>query len=591
MRELAKEQNRAFIKGRQIRLDADRLLLVEKTKPSISCLLEVGWRNRVGKVTFRTGMAALRGSTILMDVIKERVKAYSVAVPLEGTEFAMESNFTIQLRTADGIPYMWFKCTDDEQLKRWLVGLNIATKSEVCFKNFEILHAVGKGGMGKVFLAKHRRTGERLALKVIDKRSVFDREGHLQHMVDERLLLEMGSDHPFVLKLKYAFQTESNFFLATEFCEGGDLYHLLKRRRKTLNEDSARMITSEVILALESMHTKGCVYRDLKPDNVLLDSEGHVRLADFGLAKLLKGDSDGYERTNSFCGTAQYTPPEMVQKRYYTQSVDLWCLGVFLYEVIEGCTPFYTRERERMYKRIEREDVKFTPRFSEEARDLIEHLLEKNPRYRYTLKEVKAHPFYESVDWERVKKKEFWSRGIYTAKERREVAMEELRIINTERYRNLTVNEDDEVKRRGLLRVKKQPTLVVPGFNYTSPEITEDEKKMNASSSSGSANDPEETARRIMESATQLRHRRSFRSASFRNRSSRADSFAPSNSMSESHNILRTNSTKERPSGARRSGLIGRRIRSVRGASWRSRPNPAAAHVRGEDYLAQGVAM
>lgn len=112
----------------------------------------------------------------------------------------------------------------------------------------------------------------------------------------------------------------------------------------------------------------------------------------------------------------------MVQKKYYTQSVDLWCLGVFLYEVIEGSTPFYNRERDRMYQRIERESVKFSSRFSESSKDLISKLLEKNPKYRYTLPQVKDHKFYENVDWVKVKNKEFWPKGVYTSKERKEVS-------------------------------------------------------------------------------------------------------------------------------------------------------------------------
>lgn len=112
----------------------------------------------------------------------------------------------------------------------------------------------------------------------------------------------------------------------------------------------------------------------------------------------------------------------MVQKKYYTQSVDLWCLGVFLYEVIEGSTPFYNRERDRMYQRIERDSVKFSSRFSDTVKELISKLLEKNPKHRYTLPQVKAHKFYEGVDWEKVKNKKFWPKGVYTSKERKEVS-------------------------------------------------------------------------------------------------------------------------------------------------------------------------
>mmetsp|Transcript_6078 Transcript_6078/g.18363 ORF Transcript_6078/g.18363 Transcript_6078/m.18363 type:complete len:593 (+) Transcript_6078:278-2056(+) len=566
---MSKEQHRAFIKGRQIRLDAERLLLVEKVRPTILEQVEVGWKNRVGKVHFRTATITLRGTSLLFDIFKDGEKAYSVAVPLEGSDFIMEGCEILQLYTNDGSSYMWIRFRDEDVLKKWMTALNMAMKAEVNLSDFDIIRAVGKGGMGKVFLAVHRRTGERLALKVIDKKSVFNREGHLQHMVDERLLLEMGADHPFVLKLRYAFQTESNFFLATEFCEGGDLYHLLKRRRKTLSEEAARLISSEVILALESMHKKGCVYRDLKPDNVLLDTEGHVRLADFGLAKLLKGEADNYERTNSFCGTAQYTPPEMIQKKYYSQSVDLWCLGVFLYEVIEGSTPFYTRERDRMYRRIEKDQVKFSNRFSETAKDLIIRLLVKNPKERCSLEEVKQHKFFENVDWEMVKEKAFWPKCIYTSKEKKEVAMQDLRIINTDRYKNLTVDESDEIRGLRALRLtgKKQPTYIVPGFNYTSPEAAEEERRTLEAGNEGTSVDAQETARRIMEQATQKR-KRSFRSTSLKSRLSRGDSLHTPSSPRVNSLINRSKSDnpreKQQPSIGK-SGILGRRILSIRG--------------------------
>mmetsp|Transcript_11102 Transcript_11102/g.46361 ORF Transcript_11102/g.46361 Transcript_11102/m.46361 type:complete len:133 (-) Transcript_11102:865-1263(-) len=113
----------------------------------------------------------------------------------------------------------------------------------------------------------------------------------------------------------------------------------------------------------------------------------------------------------------------MVQKKYYNQSIDLWCLGIFLYEVVEGSTPFYTRERDHMYKRIEKEQVKFSSRFSEELKDLIRGLLEKNPKHRLTLEDVKRHKFYRDVNWERAMTKQNWKRGIYSSRERREVGL------------------------------------------------------------------------------------------------------------------------------------------------------------------------
>lgn len=163
---MSKEQNRAFIRGRQVRLDAERLLLVEKTKASILGAVSVGWKNRMGKVVFKQASMALRGGTALFDICRDGNKLYSVAVPLEGSDFIMESSNVIQFRTHEGTNYLWVRFEEQEVLKEWLTGLLAATKSEVSLNDFTIIRAVGKGGMGKVFFAKHKRTDERLALKV-----------------------------------------------------------------------------------------------------------------------------------------------------------------------------------------------------------------------------------------------------------------------------------------------------------------------------------------------------------------------------------------------------------------------------------------
>eukprot|EP00189_Rhodosorus_marinus_P012244 CAMPEP_0184742844 /NCGR_PEP_ID=MMETSP0315-20130426/5787_1 /TAXON_ID=101924 /ORGANISM="Rhodosorus marinus, Strain UTEX LB 2760" /LENGTH=607 /DNA_ID=CAMNT_0027213883 /DNA_START=247 /DNA_END=2070 /DNA_ORIENTATION=- len=559
------EQNTAFVNGKLMLLEEDRLMLLVKTEPSVEGAVEVGWKGRFGIVRYRQAMGSLRGSTLMLSIKQPGKAGCSVIVPLDGSNVIVSNANTLQLRTREGVNYMWLRFKSMELEKNWLVELTSLSKKEVGLHDFEVLKPVGKGGMGKVFLARHRRTGERLALKVIDKKSVFSRDGHLQHMVDERLLLELGLGHPFLLTLRYAFQTDRNFYLATEFCEGGDLYHLLKRRRRTLSENSARQITAEVILCLEYIHQRGCVYRDLKPDNVLLDLDGHARLADFGLAKLLAKENGKYERTNSFCGTAQYTPPEMVQKKYYDQSIDLWCLGVFLYEVVEGSTPFYTRERDHMYKRIEKEQVKFSSRFSEELKDLIRGLLEKNPKHRLSLEDVKKHKFYRDVDWEKAMTKQNWKRGIYSSRERREVAKQELRMINTDKYRNLTVNEEREDGQNSGVKFfgkQREFTALLPGFNYAPDEPDEIESAVSLNTKSVS--DVDDSARRVMEQA-QLRHKISLKKLNLRSSRGHTLSRRSREKMSFSNSgDLETESVGSDRSASLKSGFWRRGINSWR---------------------------
>uniref|UniRef100_A0A7S2ZJM4 Protein kinase domain-containing protein n=1 Tax=Rhodosorus marinus TaxID=101924 RepID=A0A7S2ZJM4_9RHOD len=555
-KESRKRLDRVFVYGKQFRLEKDRLTLLERSATSMSGSVKVGWKT-LGVISYKSAICSVKANALLFEILSGDRKQFSVAVPLAGSHFKVEGNSTIQFHTDDALPYLWVRCPDNVTMNGWVRELDLVSRSEVSFNDFEIIRAVGKGGMGKVFLGKHRRTGERLAIKVIDKTNVFGKEGHLQHMVDERLLLEMGAGQPFVLKLKYAFQTESNFFLATEFCEGGDLYHLLKRRRKTLSESATKFIASEVILAVESMHAQGCVYRDLKPDNVLLDAEGHVRLADFGLAKLLKKStsSNKYQRTNSFCGTAQYTPPEMIQKRFYDQSIDSWCLGVFLYEIVEGSTPFYSREREVMYKRIEKDSVEFSKRFSDDLKDLISHLLEKSPKRRYTLDQVKKHKFFKGVDWDKVQRKEFWSKTVYTSKERKEVSLEELRLINVEKYKNLTVQEEEDVKSPRAFRLgpKKLSSGTVPGFIYVADDSDDERRSPHASSSSGSGNE-EDSGFKSRESSHAAKNHSSVSSLSFRRPSESiglSSEDPSSNAVNES--LVSVESGNERPNSPSRS--------------------------------------
>ena len=210
--------------------------------------------------------------------------------------------------------------------------------------------------------------------------------------------------HPFVVKLHYAFQSPESLYFVTDFLNGGELFfHLCNEIR--FSEDRARFYAAEITLALAHLHKNGIIYRDLKPENVLLDSEGHLKLTDFGLSKI-KQPVDGM--TNTFCGTPEYLAPEVIKANGHSFSVDWWSLGMLTYEMISGINPFKqltsqgNRSRHEILKQITEHDVEILPGFSPKAASLLRGLLSRDPANRLTIDQIKAHPFFESIDWEKL---------------------------------------------------------------------------------------------------------------------------------------------------------------------------------------------
>ena len=313
----------------------------------------------------------------------------------------------VKLRRNDG-QFMIMRVSNPQEAQQWCVALQTNTfqYTTIRLADFDWITAIGKGASGKVFLVRDNRTNARLALKVIDKSRVFRTQLTFQHVINERLVLEMCSGCPFLIQLRYAFQTDSHLYFATDFYDGGDVFSLLQSNRGRLSEKHARRIFAEIVLALSWLHERNIAYRDLKPENVVLDGEGHVRLADFGLAKVLKLEHNFL--TQTICGTTAYAAPEMLRSTPYNVSLDLWCLGVFIFHVLTGRPPFNFKGRtmEEMEQMQRTKRIHYSSSLSLEAVSLIKGLLRTDPFERYTLEEVKKHPFFRSVDWVRVAQKE-----------------------------------------------------------------------------------------------------------------------------------------------------------------------------------------
>jgi len=279
-------------------------------------------------------------------------------------------------------------------------------KSKVTFENFEFLKVLGKGTFGKVILCREKATNQLYAMKIL-KKEVIIKKDEVEHTMTEKRVLQR-TDHPFLLTLKYSFTTVDRLCLVTEYVNGGELYFHLARERQ-FSEERTRFYGAEIICAIDYLHRKAIIYRDLKLENLLLDKDGHIKIADFGLCK----EEIRYGKTTrTFCGTPEYLAPEVLDDHDYGQAVDWWGLGIVMYEMMIGKLPFYNQNTDIMFGNILVEDVRF-PRnvtISAEARDLLLGLLVKDPAKRLgggpsDAREIKNHDFFEPINWDELEQK------------------------------------------------------------------------------------------------------------------------------------------------------------------------------------------
>ncbi len=278
-------------------------------------------------------------------------------------------------------------------------GTAVQAKRTINLDSFHIIKVIGKGSFGKVFLVREKATGKLHALKVLKKEYII-RKNQVEHTKTERSVLEYIR-HPYIVGLTMAFQTTDKLFFVLDYCAGGELFfHLGKVGR--FPEDRAKFYAAQIILALEHVHSLDVIYRDLKPENVLLDHLGNVKLTDFGLSK--EGVSDHSTGANSFCGTPEYIAPEVLLRQGHGRAVDWWSLGALLFEMISGLPPFYSRNRETMFEKIMKAEITFPPFMTEHSKDILSKLLVRDPKLRLgsgerDAAELKEHPFFHDVDW------------------------------------------------------------------------------------------------------------------------------------------------------------------------------------------------
>lgn len=268
-------------------------------------------------------------------------------------------------------------------------------------EELEVLQTLGRGAFGRVRLVRHAASNRAYALKCLIKSHIV--ENNLkEHVLNEKRVM-LALDHPFILKLYTTFKDRTHLYFLVELALGGELFTYL-RKKDNFEEPVARFYIASVVLVFQHMHSKSIVYRDLKPENILLDNDGFMKLADFGLAKLVT------DRTWTLCGTPDYLAPEIILNKGHDKAVDYWALGILIFELMTGTAPFYAQDPMQIYALIIQGNVKFPAYMGRACVDLVQKLLCQNPARRlgnmkHGIKDIINHRWFSSFQWESLRTK------------------------------------------------------------------------------------------------------------------------------------------------------------------------------------------
>ncbi|XP_053307586.1 protein kinase C zeta type isoform X2 [Spea bombifrons] len=304
---------------------------------------------------------------------------------------------------------------NSEDLKPVIDGMDgIKISQGLGLQDFDLIRVIGRGSYAKVLLVRLKKNDQAYAMKVVKKELVHDDED-IDWVQTEKHVFEQASNNPFLVGLHSCFQTPSRLFLVIEYVNGGDLMFHMQRQRK-LPEEHARFYAAEICIALNFLHERGIIYRDLKLDNVLLDAEGHIKLTDYGMCKEGLGPGD---TTSTFCGTPNYIAPEILRGEEYGFSVDWWALGVLMFEMMAGRSPFDIitdnpdmNTEDYLFQVILEKPIRIPRILSVKASNVLKGFLNKDPKDRLGCQpqtgfsDIKSHTFFRSIDWDMLEKKQ-----------------------------------------------------------------------------------------------------------------------------------------------------------------------------------------
>ncbi|KAF9922171.1 cAMP-dependent protein kinase catalytic subunit [Linnemannia zychae] len=286
-----------------------------------------------------------------------------------------------------------------QQAVQQRVPQQATTRRKFNLDDFRIHRTLGTGSFGRVHLVQSRFNSRFYAMKVLKKTEVV-RLKQVEHTNNEKMILERV-EHPFLINMWGTFQDVRNLYMVMDYVVGGELFSVLRKSQR-FPEHVARFYTCEVLLALEYLHSHAVIYRDLKPENLLLDSMGHIKITDFGFAKHVPQNM-----TWTLCGTPDYLAPEIIQSKGYGKAVDWWSMGVLMFEMCAGFPPFFDEDHIKLYGKIMAGKVRYPPHFQPALKDLLKRLLTADLTKRYGnlrggASDIKNHAWFEGVNWDMV---------------------------------------------------------------------------------------------------------------------------------------------------------------------------------------------
>lgn len=272
------------------------------------------------------------------------------------------------------------------------------SKGKYVLNDFQIMRTLGTGSFGRVHLVRSVHNHRYYAIKVLKKAQVIKMK-QVEHTNDERRMLKLV-EHPFLIRMWGTFQDSRNLFMIMDYIEGGELFSLLRKSQRFPNP-VAKFYSAEVILALEYLHSHNIIYRDLKPENILLDRNGHIKLTDFGFAKEVE------TVTWTLCGTPDYIAPEVITTKPYNKSIDWWSLGILIFEMLAGFTPFYDHTPMKTYEKILIGKVHYPNHFHPDVIDLLSKLITSDLTRRLGNlqngpEDIRNHIWFSEVVWEKL---------------------------------------------------------------------------------------------------------------------------------------------------------------------------------------------
>lgn len=399
-------------------------------------------------------------------------------VPLAGSSVKTvdykEKEFCIELTTSSPAKSYHILANSPEDLGHWLKWLDYVNHplpdqlppvesqgpdiepgaNEIGVDDFTLLNVIGIGSFGKVLLVRKKDNQRVYAMKILHKKAIVERN-EVEHTRSEKSIL-MKLECPFLVRLHYSFQTPHKLYFVMDYVNGGELFFHLQKE-KQFSEDRVRFYGAEIVAGVEYLHSAGVIYRDLKPENLLLTNEGHLVMTDFGLSK--EGLHDPDDRTATFCGTPEYLAPEILEGKEYGKAVDWWSFGTVLYELLTGLPPFYAEDVQKMYKMIMTSDIEIPEGLTPEAGDLLKRLLDRNPKTRLQdPDEIKQHPFFSPIDFELLMNKQLTPPFIPDV-----AGEDDTRNISEAFLKETALDEDDDSP------ISEFSTSAFEGFTYLGP--------------------------------------------------------------------------------------------------------------------------